>query len=350
MGEGHPPGSRTLWGGVVPLACQVLPQAQIARWAKAWRVRRVLLVCDAASGHARDRMVAELEALDLAVFLVDQRGASTVAAIGDGLGAYGFDQCDGVVGLGGARAIDAAKMIAFMTVQRRTPAELAAAPETIDPIGRAPCLAVATDCTGIGALGGGMLLVDDRGCPVFLRDAALRPHAAAYVPDLATPQAEQRGRAELVALTVDTLMAAGSETGEADPMAVRVARRLLDPSDTEVVQAALQAAGMLEATLGPARVLSSVAEVMTGVSPASALAALVPRLAAGNPELRALADGASARLPAPMDDAALATLPLEPLAFVTPEGLPVDMVSALDRLGREIPARRRRGGRGRRMG
>jgi hypothetical protein len=133
-------------------------------------------------------------------------------------------------------------------------------------------------------------------------------------------------------------------------MAVRVARRLLDPSDTEVVQAALQAAGMLEATLGPARVLSSVAEVMTGVSPASALAALVPRLAAGNPELRALADGASARLPAPMDDAALATLPLEPLAFVTPEGLPVDMVSALARLGREIPARRRRGGRGRRMG
>lgn len=346
---------RTIWGGVVPLGTGLSARNAIRVWAAGRGLRRLLLVRDAVPGGAGSAaediahdLPISLEAVGLAVFPFDHAGGASTAAVAEGVGAYHFDQCDAVVGIGGAAAIDMARLIAFMTGQRHPLTELAAAVKAADPGGVAPCLAVAADLSGVASVGAASVLLDDRGCPFLLRDPALRPASAVYCPRL---DADDRA-AFVAALVLDaapgpTQDATQDSTGESGE-ARDLAAALMTVGDA-VTRAtlALRAAGLLERCLGPARVFAVFGEVHGDIPQEATLACLTEGLAVDAPASGTLRTEIADQLDRPRSGrAALDALPLDALAHVDPATLPVDISGVLVMLGRDIPAPRRRGGRG----
>lgn len=328
--------TETIWGGVVPLRMGTSVRDAVGDWAATHRLRRLLIVREGAftggsevlrldaSGESADP-IRGLESDGFAVFPVAVGQGGGLSAVAEVVGAFHFDMCDGIVGFGDGPIVEIAKLAALMVGQRRPLTELATMPDGIDPRAAAPFLAVATDLEAVAALGGASVLLDEGGCPFLLRSTALRPGAAAYCP----VGAGDDGRAVAAALALDI--------GEAGSS---LAADLL--GDTGGVEAALLLAGLLERHLGPARVFATYAAEIAGIPKAVTLGAL---LDAGRSDGTAQAI-ASALDPSRSGRAALAALPLEALARIDRSTLPVDISSVLVMLGRDIPARRRRGGRG----
>lgn len=319
-----------VWGGVVPLRAGPDAREAIRSWAAARRLRRLFLVrrdsleppvC--AAGTAGPDLISGLEAEGLAVFPFEAGLGVSVAIVAEAVGAFHFDGCDGMVAVGGDGCIELAGLVAFMAGQRRSLTELAADSRLIDPNAPVPSMAVATDLDGVAAIGGSAIVLDDRGCPFLLRDAALRPDAAAYCPY------DVGDGALAAALALD----AGEEG--------RAAAVQLHAATGGSVAAALSVAGILERHIGPARVLSAYAEVVAGTPRRLSLACLLNLFPAD--ELRTAI--ATALDPSGSGKSALDGLPLDGLAHLDPSTLPVDISGALKMLGWEIPPRRRRGGR-----
>ncbi|MDF1791191.1 MAG: iron-containing alcohol dehydrogenase, partial [Thalassobaculaceae bacterium] len=255
----------------------------------------------------------------------DHAGGASVGDVAEGVGAYHFDQCDAVVGVGTGAIVDLATLVAFMSGQRHPLTDLAAVSANIDPRGVAPSFAVATDLTGVAALGGASLILDDRGCPFLLRDAALRPAAAAYCPAPGVGGLVE-GREIVAALAIDA-----GDGGAADSLMATTAG--------DASSLALDIAGLLERRLGPARVLAVYGMIAGGIPQPATLACLIATSGVGADVAAALDPSRTAR---PLLDA----LSLDALAHIDRTTLPVDISGMLVMLGRDIPAPRRRGGRG----
>ncbi len=325
---------RTTWGGVVPMRTGETAEEAIRSWARARGLNRLLLIRDGSAEAIADRdaLVTRIEAAGLAVFPVDHRGGRSAASVAEAVGAFHFDHCQAVVACGGADAVELAKLTALMTGQRRPLVELAGDRDAIDPRLAAPFLAVAEDLEAIAALAGATIFIDDRGCPVLLRDGALRPQRAAYCP---TPEGDDRSSA-VAALVLDAVNA----SDDPGPGVTGLVDALAGESVDDRVRAAVQAAGLIEAGPGPACVFSVYAETVGDIPRHGSLAALVGGYGALGVEVAARLGGAE------MARAALQTLPLDPLAHIDRAILPVDISPVLTMLGRNIPAPRRRGGRG----
>lgn len=325
-----------MWGGVVPLCTGTTAREVVRSWAAARRLRRLLICLETSVSGAPDPgapggpggvddLVRELETDGLAIFPVAVRQGGSLSAVAEVVGAFHFDLCDGIVGVGGGPVIETAKLAALMVGQRRSLSELAAMPEAVDPVSVAPCLAVATDLEAVAALGCASVVLDEGGCPFLLRSAALRPGAAAYCPI----GSGDDGRAMAAALAFEA-----GEEGRA------IAADLM--GEANGVEPSLRAAGLLERHIGPARVLAAYASETGGIPKAVTLAALL-----GLYRSDGTADAiASALDPSGSGHAALEDLPLEGLARIDRSTLPVDISPVLVMLGRNIPARRRRGGQG----
>lgn len=313
-----------IWGGVVPVLTGLPAGAAAIGWAKARGIRRLLLVHEAAA--AADVPIPDLERAGLAAFPFEHPGGPSVASVAEAVAAYHFDQCDGVVGLGGRSAVERATLTAFMAGQRRPLPDLANGSALADPRGGAPCLAIATDLCGLAALGGARVLIDDRGCPFLMRDPLLRPGAAAWSP---LPGGDD-GPAFVAGLAFDAGDAA-------------MAERLTTAGPERRPAIALEIAGLLERSLGPARVFAALGEVAAELPPEAVLAAIVASGAGPEPLLSFLSQTLD---PQGEGREALDRLPLDGLAHLDPATLPVDISPVLVMLGRNIPARRRRGGRG----
>lgn len=344
-----------LWGGVVPVRLDAPAVGVVRDWAAAAGVRRLLLVhdrldvSDVPGASASQSLVSALEAAGLAVFPFERPGGPTVVSVGDGVGAYHFDGCDGVAGIGSAGVVDLTKAIAMMSGQRHPLTALAAEPGAaepcgIDPRGVAPSLAIATDLTGIAGLGGSLILLDDQGCPFLLRDRTLCPAAAGYCPGAAGVTALERGLVAAYAL----------DASASDLVEVSGVLPLIDTlvSDTDTAQwagAAVSVAGLLERRLGPARVLAAYAEVACGVPSGRALAAMLAPACGFQPALTEPVAAAMRLLSAEAASGAafsVADLPLAALAHLRVEALPTDLLGLVRTLGLEIPAPTRRTGRG----
>lgn len=317
------------WGGVVPVRTGATVDGAVRSWAGRHGLRRVMLIRSRdpnMTASAYD-LVAALEAAGLAVFPFDHQAGASTAAVAEGVGAFHFDQCQGVIGVGGASIIELATLVALMSGQRHPLPDLAADREKLAPTLTAPCLAIATDLSGVAAFGGARILMDDRGCPFLLRDMLLRPGEAAYCPS----GGEDRP-AEIAALAVDA--GAESESG------LETVRALMSGTPADRLSAACRIAGLLERAIGPARVFAAYAEVAADIPQSRTLAALLDgRGEVATAIAETLGDPAPAR-------STLETLPLDALAFVDPVTLPVDFSGVLAMLGRDIPAPRRRRGRG----
>lgn len=316
--------ARVIWGGVVSLQVGLAAKEAVCSWAVPRGVRRLLLVHDA--GGLPEALGPLLEAAGLAVFAFEHPGGPSVAAVAEAVAAYHFDQCDAVVAIGGRSAVELATLAAFMAGQHHPLPDLAADPAAIDPRGVASCLAIATDLSGVSAFGGARVLIDDRGCPFLIRDPQLRPGAAAWCP---LPGGDDR-RPIVAALAID----AGN---------TELAERLIAADPETVAEVALTIASSLERNLGPGRVFAAFAEV-AGNLPAGPTLAAVLRGTDGADSILSFLSGA-------LDSegtgrAALGSLPLDGLAHLDTATLPVDISGVLVMLGRDIPARRRRGGRG----
>lgn len=334
----------TLWGGVVALQ-RGDPATLASGWAARNGLRRLLLIADSgpeAGGESGCHALADaLERAGVAVFAFEAPAGATVAAVGEGVGAYHFDACDGLLALGGAAAVDLSKVVAMMAGQRHPIPALAEDPSLIDARASAPLLALATSLDGVAACGGSALLLDDGGTPLLLRDVALRPGSAAYCPTAVDPA---RSAAVVAALLLDAAATSPDEAAET--------RRIVDVLVTTdgaeaTLAAALQAAGVLERWLGPARVLAAMAEVVAGLPPADALSALLGPACAGVPELEDVVAAVVSALAADPVAGGMAVehMALDGLALAQLGTLPVDLAPLLRALGREIPAHRRRGGR-----
>lgn len=315
---------RVIWGGVVALQLGLSAGEAIRAWAVPRGLRRLLLVHG--SGVRPDALIPVLEGAGLAVFAFEHPGGPSVAAVAEAVAAYHFDQCDAVVACGGGAAVDLGTLAAFMAGQRRPLPDLAAEPALVDPRGVATCLAVTTDVTGVAALGGARLLIDDRGCPFLIRDPLLRPGAAAWCP---APEGDD-GRTVAAALALDA--------GDAES-----AERLIAAPPDAVPEVALAIAGVLEQCLGPGRVFAALGEVAAELSPGPTLGAVLAGVGGAGSSLSILSHRLDS---AGMGRAVLDSLPLDGLAHLDPATLPVDISPVLVMLGRDIPARRRRGGRG----
>lgn len=320
-----------IWGGVVPLRAGAGAREAIRIWAGSRGLRRLLLVrttprpmSDGEAGSDEGDLVRGLEAEGLAVFPFEFSTGVCVSTVAEAVGAFHFDGCEGIVAIGGSAGIELAKLAALMVGQRRPLTELAGDTAAIEPDAVAPCIAVATDLDGVAALGGAVVVLDDRGCPFLLRDAALRPGAAAYCP------AGADGSALVAALALD----AGGEA--------RAAAEELMVGTGDTVGVALRMAAVLERQIGPGRVLSTYGEVVAGIPRAVFLAGVLETLTPDPLRTAIIA----ALDPSGAGRAALGSLQLDGLAHLDPSTLPVDISRTLTMLGREIPARRRRGGRG----
>lgn len=313
---------RMIWGGVVALRVGLSAADAIRAWAGPRAARRLLLVHEA--GARPDTLIPVLERAGLAVFPFEHPGGPSVASVAEGVAAYHFDQCDAVVALGGGAVVELGTLAAFMAGQRHPLPDLAADAGAIDPRGCAPCLAVATELSGLAALGGACVLIDDRGCPFLMRDPHLRADAAAWCPG------DSDGRAFVAALARD----AGDAT---------LAEHLIAASPEAAAECALAVAGLLERSIGPARVFAALGEVAAELPPGPTLAALLQRPGGPDDILSFLSRSLD---PEGTGRAALDALPLDGLAHLDPATLPVDISPVLVMLGRDIPARRRRGGRG----
>ncbi|WP_028792593.1 iron-containing alcohol dehydrogenase [Thalassobaculum salexigens] len=317
-------GARVIWGGVVALQLGHAAGEAVRSWAAPRGLRRLLLVHG--PGGRPEALIPHLETAGLAVFAFEHPGGPSVAAVAEAVAAYHFDQCDAMVAIGGGAAVDLATLAAFMAGQRHPLPDLAADPSAVDPRGVASCLAVATDPTGLAALGGARVLIDDRGCPFLIRDPLLRPGAAVWCP----LSGGDGLRAPVVALALDA--------GDAE-----AAERLIAAGPEDVPEIALTVAGLLERRLGPARAFAAFAEVAGELPPGPTLAAVLRGV--GGPE-STLSFLSRALDPDGTGRAGLDCLPLDGLAHLDPATLPVDISGVLVMLGRDIPARRRRGGRG----
>ncbi|WPZ33628.1 iron-containing alcohol dehydrogenase [Thalassobaculum sp. OXR-137] len=317
-----------VWGGVVALRTGLQADAAVRAWAVPRSLRRLLLVHDGAGRP--EPLIPLFEAAGLAVFPLAHPGGASVGAVAEAVGAYHFDQCDAVVGLGGDAAVELATLTARMAGQRRPLADLAMEPAALDPLGTAPCMAVATDLSGVAALGGARLLIDDRGCPFLIRDPLLRPDAAAWCPEL-EPDDRRRW---VAALSLD----AGNSLA---------AERVMSASVAAAPAEALEVAATLERRLGPGRVFAALGEVSGERPPGPTLGAvLMAASGAGGTADPLLSLLSKALDPTGDGRAGLDALPLDGLAHLDPATLPVDISGVLVMLGRDIPARRRRGGRG----
>lgn len=313
-----------IWGGVVALRTGLSAAQAIRSWALPRGYRRLLLVYE--SGSRADDLVPALEAAGLAVFPFEHPGGASVASVAEAVAAYHFDQCEAVAALGGGAAVELGTLTGFMAGQHQPLPDLAAAPDRVDPRGVGPCLAVATDPSGVAALGGARILIDDRGCPFQMRDALLRPGAAAWCPE----PGRDAARAVAAALAIDAGGAA-------------LAQRLIDAPTETLPETALDVAALLERSLGPARVFAALGEVAAELPPEPTLAAILQALGGPQGILSFLSEKLD---PEGGGRAALDGLPLDGLAHLDPATLPVDISPVLVMLGRDIPARRRRGGRG----
>ncbi len=346
---------KTIWGGVVPLHIGTEVEEPVLAWAKASRVRRPFLVLDPGarlpSGRSVGDLVHSLEASGLAAFAFEVPEYGSLDAVGQGLGQLHFEASDGVVAVGGARAIDLAKTIAFMSAQTHPPAAIAADPTLINRSVPMPSAAIAVDLAGVAALGGAVFLADDAGTPFFLRDEALRPSVAALVP--ARPALTELDRRLVASLLID----AGQAFPEQGESILVLVETLLagtgEAPHAEVAEAALTAAGVLERCPGPGRAVATFAAAAGGGSFRDVMLDVAMSVIPGrSPELSGLAERLAARSKGDGSTlrTALGSVPLDTLTRVTLASHVLDLGTWLAALGFSLPATRRRGGRRARLG
>lgn len=265
-----------LWG--VPAPTRIAPAAvpAIADWCRARRLRRPMLVGSDSLTAAPQGIgvVHALEAQGLAVWAFDRATSPSLVTVADAVAGYHFEDCDSVIAVGGAVALEVAKATALMVGQRNPYRLLAAEPgddgEPVDASGIPPLLAVPATPAAAIATGGAVWIADDAGAARPLRHPALRPGEAVLAEDLvAAVPAEARGRSAAVAALIAA--DAGAAVAGATELDVLLAA---DDNPGEAMRAALRLSAAVEGASGPRRRLALTAAVAGGGNFAAMMAAL----------------------------------------------------------------------------
>ena len=349
----------TIWGGVVPLDMAASIEEAILARSRQAKLRRPFVILESGSRGAlpRSPVIDRLEAGGLAASPHEVGDHHGIDVLAECIAAFHFEACDGVVGIGGAGVIDLAKSVAALAGENRTPSAIARSDAPIDPARAVPAVAVARDLLGVAALGGAHLLLDEAGVPILLRDPALRPRSAVF---LAEPSPTEPGdRLMVAALLID---AAASHPAEREEILRILDSLLVDPGgaphaslDEEVgwVQFALTAAGILERSPGPARVLALLGATAADIPFGDLLVTLLRNGPMnGCAGLERSAEWIHSRWKPRASTALelLGTVPLEALARADTVALPIDVTPWLNHFGVSVPQTRRRGGRRARTG
>lgn len=252
-----------LWS--VPAPTRLVPAAvpAIGEWCRARRRQRPMLV-GGRSLTAPPRGLGAVHALEdegLAVWAFDRAASPAIATVADAVAGYHFEDCDCVIAIGGAVAMEVAKAVALMAGQRSPYRLLAAEPgadgEPVDASGIPPLLVVPATPAAALAIGAVAWIADDSGVARPVRHPALRPGEAILAEDLvaAVPNPVWRRSAAVASLMASD---AGVAAAELDDL-------LADAGDAGgPVRTALRLASAVEGASGPRRRLALTAAIAGG--------------------------------------------------------------------------------------
>lgn len=340
-----------LWS--VPAPTRLAPSAvpAIGEWCRARRRLRPMLVGGSSLTAPPQGLgaVHALEAEGLAVWAFDRAASPAIATVADAVAGYHFENCDCVIAIGGAVAMEVAKAVALMVGQRSPYRLLAVEPgaggEPVDASGIPALLVVPTTPAAALAVGAAVWIADDSGVARPVRHPALRPGEAILAEDLvaAVPASVQRRSAAVAALVA---FDAGVAAAELDALLAG------DGGVGGPLRTALRLSSALEGASGPRRRLALTAAVAGGGDFAATLAGLTRPAGWLDEVLGRLAEyraGESRAGDAGTGSDAGSVLPMDRLALMARVACGPDDARELDRLlaewGIDPGEVRRRGGR-----
>lgn len=306
----------TIWGGPAPV--RVGPAAaEISRWCEAGGILRPLLIGGEPAGRLDLLLplVHELEGEGVSVRLFDKARSADTTTVAEAVAAFHFEDCDGVIAVGGAVAMTVAKAAALMVGQNRPFPDFVEGLDgswlAIPADSIAPSIAVPTTPLAAAFCGGVALVADDLMRACVVRHPELRSDF--IVIDEALTETVPADAWEISEMAAAVLAAdAGCVMTQGGPAQV-------------LAEVAARISGPVERTMSIRHRLSVAIAIRKGVSPARALIALGYRLSA---------DGTGAELGLAGVDVHDAEIP--GLAQAIPD-VPPDEVAALLRSANPLP-------------
>ncbi len=266
-------GDRYLWSGLVPVRLAPEAVAAIVDWCRSRRVLRPMAVVGGplVAGAPGLALVHAIEAEGLALWTFDRATSASLSTVADAVASYHFENCDAVIGIGGAVALEVAKATALMSGQRNPYGALAAEPGAdgvpVDAFAVASLLVVPLTPAAALSVGAAVWIADETGIARPLRHPALRPAEAILADDLLTSVLDGT---VLRSAAVAALIVA--DAGAADDASLGLLRSQVGPG--AIVRAGLDLAGLVEAGTGPRRRLALGAAVAAGLGFATTMATL----------------------------------------------------------------------------
>jgi len=270
----QPSSARTAWGG--PSATRIGNLAEeVARWCSVRRIRRPFLLVAGNLAVAPDQgpipaaeILHGIEARGVSARLFENPVTPTVTTVAEVVAAFHFEDCDGLIAIGGGVAMDVAKAVVLMTVQNRPIADfaegLAAGEPWLDARldGMPTWLAVPVSPISALLASGAAVIVDELSRALVIRNPALRADLAIVDPRLCR--------------ILDAATWAASDTAVAALLAEVDGPTVAETAQREDRLVALigEAAGALERRVGAVRCLSRILALDLDIGPLAAIAAL----------------------------------------------------------------------------
>lgn len=267
-------GVEYLWSGPVATRLSTTALPAIVDWCRARRVTRPMLV-GGGSLTATPRALAlvhALEAAELAVWCFDRATTPSISVVADAVASYHFENCDALIAIGSAVAMDVAKGAALMAGQRSPYSALACDPGgegvPVDASALPPLLALPATPSAAMAVGGVIWIADEMGAARPVRHPALRPGEAVLADDtvMSVPD-DARGRSSALA----ALVAADAGCPDA------AVAGLMEPGVSAVttMRRALAMASTIEGARAPRRRLALTSSVIGGLDFGQTMLALL---------------------------------------------------------------------------
>jgi hypothetical protein len=263
----------TIWGGPAPV--RLGPAAvEISRWCAASGILRPLLIGGEPAGRIDHLLplVHELEGEGVSVRLFDKARSADTTTVAEAVAAFHFEDCDGVIALGGAIVMTVAKAAALMVGQNRPFPDFVEGLDgswlAIPARSIAASIAVPTTPLAAAFCGGAALVADDLMRACVVRHPKLRPDF--IVIDEALTEAVPADAWEISEMATAVLAAdAGCRMADLKP----------DQSPAwspgrMLAEVAARLSGPVEAAMSVRHRLSVAIAVRKEVSPARALIAL----------------------------------------------------------------------------